>query len=129
MAPVGRTGLLQLLRGTGKPGQLGCPSRPSDGALVALPASPKSETLDLLDAHPCLSRALASPTPRASSFSGCSLRRCTSAIRTGCANQRPSGSEEGVVSNHDPYSDRQPRGSCIMPRRDLPVSLRFVLLL
>jgi hypothetical protein len=25
-----------------------------------------------------------------------------------CANERSSGSEEGVVRNHDPYSDRQP---------------------
>src|SRR5438045_2782898 len=31
--------------------------------------------------------------------------RHSSEIRTGCANQRPSGSEEGVVSNHGPYSD------------------------
>src|SRR5205085_4525054 len=29
----------------------------------------------------------------------------SSAIRTGYANERPSGSEEGVASNHDPYSD------------------------
>jgi hypothetical protein len=34
-------------------------------------------------------------------------RRHPSAIRTGCANERSSGSEEGVVSDHDPYSDRQ----------------------
>jgi len=33
--------------------------------------------------------------------------RYSSAIRTGCAKERSSGSEEGVVSNHDPYSDRQ----------------------
>src|SRR5215472_16440607 len=52
---------------------------------------------------------MASPTPCAPSFSRCSLRRYTSAIRTGCANERPSGSVEGVVSDHDPYSDRQLR--------------------
>src|SRR5215472_11252017 len=109
MAPVGRTGLLQLLRGTGKPCPLGCPSGSSDGALMAHSASPESETLDFLDARPCLSGALASPTPCAPSFSRCSLRRYPSAMRTGCANQRPSGSVEGVVSNHDPYSDRQLR--------------------
>src|SRR5215469_706203 len=52
---------------------------------------------------------MASPTPRAPSFSRRPLRRYPSAIRTGCAKERPSGSEEGVVSNHDPYSDRQSR--------------------
>ena len=50
--------------------------------------------------------ALASSPDNASSVSGCTLRRHLSAIGTGCANERSSGSEEGVVSNHDPYSDR-----------------------
>ena len=30
----------------------------------------------------------------------------SSEIRTGCANERSSGSVEGVLSNHDPYSDQ-----------------------
>src|SRR5262249_38745982 len=50
---------------------------------------------------------MASPTPCAPSLSRRSLRRYTSAIRTGCAKERSSGSVEGVVSNRDPYSDRQ----------------------
>src|SRR5215472_3910009 len=61
---------------------------------------------------------MASPTPCAPSFSRCSLRRYTSAIRTGCANQRPSGSVEWVVSNYDPYSDQQlttPPGFLLQP--------------
>jgi hypothetical protein len=37
--------------------------------------------------------------------------RYLSERRTGCAKERPSGSEEGAVSNHDPYSDRQSRSS------------------
>jgi hypothetical protein len=62
-----------------------------------------------------------------------------SAIRTGCAKERSSGSEEGVVSNHDPYSDRQRRWYAIAYEqserlglairkgsRDLPDCLRHV---
>jgi reverse transcriptase-like protein len=62
------------------------------------------------DSHGRVSRAgfaMASSTEHAPSLSGCPLCRYSSAIRTGCANERSSGSEEGVVSNHDPYSDRQ----------------------
>ncbi len=36
----------------------------------------------------------------------CSLRRHSSEIRTGCANQRPSGSVRGVPRNRYPYRDR-----------------------
>jgi len=46
-------------------------------------------------------------TASAPSLSRCPFRRYSSEIRTGCANERPSGSVEGVVSNHDPYSDHQ----------------------
>jgi acyl-CoA synthetase (AMP-forming)/AMP-acid ligase II len=56
-----------------------------------------------------VNHAEASATEHASSLSGCTLRRHSSAIRTGCANERSSGSEEGVVSNHDPYSDHHLR--------------------
>ena len=66
------------------------------------------ETPDLVDAYSCLGSALASSTEHASSLSGCPLCRHPSEIRTGCANERSSGSEEGVVSNHDPLSDQQP---------------------
>jgi hypothetical protein len=45
-----------------------------------------------------------STTARAPSLSRSSLRRQSSEIRTGCANERPSGSGEGVARNHDPYS-------------------------
>jgi len=42
---------------------------------------------------------------RAPSLSCSPLRSQSSEIRTGCANERPSGSGEGVASNRDPYSD------------------------
>ena len=45
-----------------------------------------------------LNRVCSILTPR-------SLRRHSSAIRTGCANERPSGSVEGVASNRYPYPD------------------------
>src|SRR5271169_148105 len=48
---------------------------------------------------------MVSSTASAPSLPGDSLCRQSSAIRTGCANKRPSGSEEGVASNRDPYSD------------------------
>ena len=60
---------------------------------------------DLLDAYARLGRPMVSSTASAPSLSRGSLCRQSSAIRTGCANERPSGSEEGVASNHDPYSD------------------------
>ena len=37
-----------------------------------------------------------------------SLGRYSSEIRTGCANERPSGSVRGAISNDRPYRDRQP---------------------
>ena len=46
------------------------------------------------------------------------LGRYSSEIRTGCANERPSGSVEGVVSHHDPYSDRQPWSVSVKLRTD-----------
>ena len=74
-----------------------------------LSATGASNTPALMDACSYLGGALASSPKHASSFSGCTLCRHSSEIRTGCANERSSGSEEGVVSNHDPYSARQHR--------------------
>jgi hypothetical protein len=48
---------------------------------------------------------MVSSTASAPSLPRASLCRHSSAIRTGCANERSSGSEEGVASNRDPYSD------------------------
>src|SRR5579864_3002417 len=79
--------------------------------MVAYSPPPEPETPDLVDAYSCLGSALAPATEHASPLSGCTLCRHSSAIRTGCANERSSGSEEGVVRNHDPYSDLQLRTS------------------
>ena len=43
----------------------------------------------------------------------CSLGRYSSAIRTGCANERPSGSVRGAASNGCPYRDLIPRDTGI----------------
>jgi hypothetical protein len=68
---------------------------------------PEPEAPDQLDAHPCIGYAMASSTACAPSLSGCSLRRHPSKIRTGCANQRPSGSVRGATRNGCPYRARQ----------------------
>ena len=57
------------------------------------------------DAYARLGRPMVSSTASAPSLPRGSLCRQSSAIRTGCANDLPFGSEEGVASNHDPYSD------------------------
>src|SRR5713101_6786449 len=105
MAQVGRTGLLQLLRGTREPRELGRVPGPIAGAVVANSSSPEPATPPTVDPDACAGSTMATSTARAPSLSCSSLRRQSSEIRTGCANERPSGSGEGVASNHDPYSD------------------------
>ena len=77
------------------------------GALVAhsVPSKPATRALgeDAWAARPVASR-----TPRAPSLSRGSLRRQSSEIRTGCANERPSGSVRGVPRKRYPYRDRAP---------------------
>ena len=84
--------------------------------MVAYSPPPEPETPDLVDAYSGLGSAVASATEHASSLSRCTLCRHSSEIRTGCANERSSGSEEGVVSHHDPYSDQQLRHLCSFSR-------------
>src|SRR5882672_10068156 len=107
MAHVGRTGLLQLLRGTGKPHETGRVPGSGACALVAYPSPSEPETPGLVDAHSCFGSAMASSTANAPSLSRRSLRRQSSEIRTGCANKRPSGSVRGATSDGCPYRDRQ----------------------
>jgi hypothetical protein len=71
---------------------------------VAHPVPSQSEA-PALDAHAQTGRALASATARAPSLPGGSLRRYASAIRTGCANERSSGSVRGVLGDRHPYRD------------------------
>ena len=97
MAQVGRAGPLQLLRGTREPRESGRVSGSGAGALVAYSSPPEPEAPDQLDAYPCIGYAMASSTACAPSLSGCSLRCHSSEIRTGCANQRPSGSVQGAT--------------------------------
>src|SRR5262250_3861112 len=88
MAPIGRAGLLQLLRGTRKPRQpRGVPTAIA-GAVVAQAASPEPEASVLVDPHASVRGPLASATACAPSISCRSLRRQTSEIRTGCANPK-----------------------------------------
>src|SRR5580700_3575891 len=107
MAQVGRAGPLQLLRGTREPRESGRVSESGARALVAYYSPPKPEAPDQLDTHACPGYAMASSTACAPPLSGCSLRRHSSEIRTGCANQRPSGSVRGATRNGCPYRARQ----------------------
>ena len=109
MAEVSCPGAFQLLRGARKPQEPGGVSGSGRGAMVADSPPSEPETPDLVDAHLRLGSAMASATAHAPPLSRCSLYRLSSEIRTGCANQRSSGSVEGVVSNRDPYSDHQLR--------------------
>src|SRR5258707_15117936 len=59
-----------------------------DGHVTIVLANP--EEVKILDTHPCHGYEVASSTACAPSLSGCSLRRHSSEIRTGCANKRPS---------------------------------------
>jgi hypothetical protein len=92
------------LCGTWKPRQSGrVPG--ADPWAVATCTSPPTPAAVLLDPCPRIGCALASHTARAPSLSCSSLRRQSSAIRTGCANERPSGSVRGATSNGCPYRD------------------------
>src|SRR5262252_3431287 len=105
MAPIGRAGLLQLLRGTRKPRQpRGVPAALA-GTVVAQVASPEPEASVLVDPHASVRGSLASATARAPSLPRGSLCRQSSAIRTGCAKKRPSGSVRGVSREWYPYRD------------------------
>jgi hypothetical protein len=74
-------------------------------ALVAYTSPPKPATPDHLDSYPHLGETLASSSASAPSLSRSSLRRQSSEIRTGCAKERPSGSERGVPRKWYPYRD------------------------
>src|ERR1700756_60924 len=105
MAPIGRAGLLQLLCGTRKPRQSrGVPTAVA-GTVVAQDASPEPEASVLVEPHARVRGSLASATASAPSLPRSSLRRQSSAIRTGCANERPSGSVRGVSREWYPYRD------------------------
>src|SRR5215467_1623559 len=105
MAPIGRAGLLQLLRGTRKPRQpRGVPTTLA-GTVVAPIASPEPTASVLVDPHARAGGSLASATACAPSLSRGSLCRQSSEIRTGCANERPSGSVRGVSREWYPYRD------------------------
>src|SRR5438094_10674458 len=91
MAQVGRTGLLQLLRGTREPRELGRVPGPIAGAVVANSSSPEPATPPTVDPDACAGSTMATSTTRAPSLSFSSLRRQSSEIRTGCVNERPPG--------------------------------------
>ena len=74
-------------------------------ALVAPTPPSQPETPDLLEAYACSGSTLASSTASAPSLSCYALRRHSPEIRTGCANERSSGSVRGAVSNDRPYRD------------------------
>ena len=113
MVKIGRARPLQLLCGTGEPRQSRHLPGTSDWASAANTSPPQPETPDLLGAYPCLGRPMVASTASAPSLPRGSLCRHSSAIRTGCANQRPSGSARGAVSDDCPYRDRIDRVACV----------------
>src|SRR5215469_11131616 len=105
MAPIGRAGLLQLLRGTRKPRQpRGVPTATA-GTVVAQTAAPEPEAPVLVDPHARIRGPLASATARATSLSRGSLCRQSPAIRPGRAQYRPSGSVREVSREWHAYRD------------------------
>jgi hypothetical protein len=104
MAQIGRARLLPLLCSTRQLRQPRQVPGSSVGVLVAQPL-PSEPTVPPVVSYAYAGLPLATAATRAAPLSRRSLRRSPSAIRTGCANERPSRSEEGVASNRDPYSD------------------------
>jgi hypothetical protein len=98
MAQVGRAGLLQLLCGARKPQKPRGVPGPIAGTLVARTSPPEPKASTLLDPHAHAGPTMASATESAPPLSRRSLRRQSSEIRTGCANERPSGSVRGATS-------------------------------
>ena len=108
VAPVDRTRPLQLLRGTRKPQEpRSVPGSGVGGVVAHSFAAENPETPDLMEAHSRVGSALASSAENTPSVSRCPLRRHSSKIRTGCANERSSGSVRGVSREWYPYRDRQ----------------------
>src|SRR5215472_12453821 len=105
MAQIGRTGLLQLLRGTRKPRQPCGVPRTIARTVVAPTASPEPKGSVLLEPHVDAGPTMDSCTPSAPSLSCGPLCRQSSEIRTGCAKERPSGSVRGVSREWYPYRD------------------------
>ena len=85
---------------------------PAPGARALVPhhTPPEPKAPDWLDTYAGTGSTVASQTKGAPSLPGGTLRRHTSEIRTGCANQRPSGSVRGVPGDWYPYRARQLHG-------------------
>ena len=99
MAQIGRAGLLQLLRGTGKLRQ--SQRVPHAGeSILALDVTPSQpETSIQLGENAQAARLLDSQTARAPSLPRDTLRRHPSEIGAVCANERPYGSVRGASGN------------------------------
>src|ERR1035437_10706191 len=104
MAQVDCAGPLPLLCGTRKPRQSGHIPGADTWTLAACTSPPQPAPV-LLDTCPRSGCTLASCTASTPSLSCRSLCRQSSAIRTACANERPSGSVRGAISNGCPYRD------------------------
>ena len=88
-------GYFQLLRGTREPRELGRVPGPIAGAVVANSSSPEPATPPTVDPDACAESTMATFTAGAPSLPCSSLRRQSSEIRTGCANER------GEMEQHD----------------------------
>jgi hypothetical protein len=109
MAQVDCAGTLQLLCGTGEHRQSQRIPGSANRAVVANSSPPQPNTPDLLDTYSRSGCPMAPSSANTPSLSRGSLCRQSSAIRTGCANQRPSGSARGVPREWYPYRDLKTR--------------------
>src|ERR1022692_344947 len=86
MAPVGRARVLQLPRGTGKPGSTGGFSGEGDSILATDIAPSRAAAPGELGPLPPIGRTMVTPTAGAPSLSRAALCRHTSKIRASCGN-------------------------------------------
>src|SRR5215831_2729787 len=105
MAPVGRTGLLQLPRGPGKPEPTLRLSQSGDTTLALGTPTPGTEAPAQLGPNEPIGATMAPGSACTPSLPRCALCCASSEIRTVCANKRPYGSVRGVPGNRYPYRD------------------------
>src|SRR5215469_16360555 len=86
MAPVGRAGLLQLPRGTGKPRQSGGFPGKGNSTLATVTSPSRPATPDHLGSLAPIGRTMATPTASAPPLPRGTLRRHASTIRASCGN-------------------------------------------
>ena len=107
MASLGRAGLLQLPRSSGKLEPIMLISQSGDSTLARGTPAPGPKAPAQLGPNGTFGPTMAPGSACAPSLSRCALRRAASEIRTVCANECPYGSVRGISGNRYPYRDRR----------------------